>query len=529
MKFPDIRAWPVKFSALAALIAALAFYVERHWGFGLADESYLWYGAQRIVQGEVPLRDFMSYDPARYLLSGAWMWLAGDDGILALRGFLGLLTILATVLASSLVAKAWCLDRWWPIVLVAVLFTLWIVPRNKVFDALASIVLVASIAWVIGRPCVSRFFRLGIIVGLLAILGRNHGVYGLCASLVAGIWTAWQGHLQQRRQTLIAFAAGVGIGYAPMWMAALFIPGFAAAVLQSVRLMFDYGATNIALPVIWPWTALLNGRFDPDSILMGSLFAALPIFDVAGIVVMIYLGRQRRDLSPLFVAAVCASIPYTHYAFSRANISHLSLAVMPMLIGVLAGTSIRPVTPWRAVFLPLSLILLSMPCALWLHPRYEAWRSAEPWREVRIGGDALMLKPQEANAVDLLEALSRTRKDPGPLLVAPLWPGAYTLFHQRSPDWEIYPLVPRSKDFQEAEIARLRRSRIGLAAVLNVPADGNAASLYSNTHPLIFAYLKRCYTQRQPTVTGIPMVIFDGPDRCHRSEVSDGPIPGTTP
>jgi hypothetical protein len=276
--------------------------------------------------------------------------------------------------------------------------------------------------------------------------------------------------------------------------------------------MFDYGATNLPLPIVWPWTALAAGRFDMTSMLTGCAFAALPVFDVAGVFVLLWSGRGRRDLSPLFVAAVCASIPYTHYAFSRANISHLSLSIMPMFLGVLGGMTVRPATSWRSVFLPLALLLVSMPLLLPLHPRYDA--RGKSWRSVEIGSDKLMLNPQEADAVDLLQRLYGARPDSGPVFVAPLWPGAYALFGQRSPDWEIYPLIPRSTVFQEAEIARLSESRIGLAVVLDVPLDGNPALSYPRTHPEVFAYLRRCFTQRSAASADPIVLVFDGPQRC---------------
>ncbi|OOG49578.1 hypothetical protein B0E50_05560 [Rhodanobacter sp. C01] len=510
------EAWPSQSWATALIVAVIAFatfLAERHWGFSLADESYLWYGAQHLLRGEVPLRDFMSYDIGRYALAAAWMRLEGDNGILALRDLLGFVTILGVTLASMLVARAWRHDGAWRIVPVALLFALWMAPRYKVFDATASIVLVAGLGWMLARPNAGRFFGLGLLIGLLAVLGRNHGVYAVIACALAYAWLIRRGALSRWGSALAALLAGLALGYAPVWICMLIIHGFATAMWQSVMLMFCQGATNLPLPIPWPWKILIAGHFDGGTFFAGFFIVALLVFDVAGII-LLWRRKSSAAMSPILIAAICASIPYTHYVFSRANISHLSLSVAPMLIGLLVACGSTQQQTFRCASLCTLLLVFSMPPALRLHPRYDALRYGGRWHQVSIGSDALMLSSQEASSVDLIKHLRWTSPAQGPVFFAPVWPGAYSLYEQPSPVWEILPLAVRPAAFQEAEIVRLRAARISMAVILDIPTDSREALRYRNSHPLIYDYLNRCFTRRTTSPQAPLALVFDGPDHC---------------
>jgi len=75
------------------------------------------------------------------------------------------------------------------------------------------------------------------------------------------------------------------------------------------------------------------------------------------------------------------------------------------------------------------------------------------------------------------------------LIVTPFWPGAYPLLGRKSPLWVIYALHPRSKDFQELEIERIKIANPGFILIFDLPLDGREDLRFRNTHAFIYQYI----------------------------------------
>src|SRR5581483_9773517 len=170
---------------LSAAVSLSVFLLQWRYGFNLGDEGWLWYISQRTALGEVPLRDFFSYDPGRYYWSAAIFKLLGRNGFYEQLLANYLFAIIGLALTYFMMSRA----RLSRPVRIAILLLLGVVigfPRHKVYEQTISLIAVAAIAFVFEAPQkINRWFLLGILIGLAAFFGRNSGVFCVIAIAVA--------------------------------------------------------------------------------------------------------------------------------------------------------------------------------------------------------------------------------------------------------------------------------------------------------------------------------------------------------
>jgi hypothetical protein len=488
---------------LFGLIATLgAFLLEGHTGFNLGDEGYLWYGVQRVLHGEVPIRDFMSYDPARYYWAAGLLWLFHANGIVAVRAATAAFAALGVVGTGILVldgAAGRMAARLGLCVFAMLLCLFWMIPRWKGYDAAISVILTGSLVRLLMYPSTRRFFVHGIVIGLAAMLGRNHGLYGVVACLLVTPVLMLGADRPVWLRCIPAWMAGIVLGFAPILIGLIRDHRFAAMFWESIRfVLFEYKGTNLPLTVPWPWTVSAQGPLAAllGPWLVGCFFVALVLFCASGAVVVLFqLRREEKIANPVFVACVATAIPYLNVAFSRADVQHLAQAILPCLIGFL-------VCPWprrtRTIVQASSLLILVL-TTLWvmlpMHPCY-VMRTYPDWKSVDVRGDQVWMNADTAASVEAIDELaSRHVKTGGTILSVPVWPSAYALLGIRSPVYEIYPLFPRSVEFQDQEIDRLRQADPQMVLVDDVAVDGREELRYAHTHPRIWNYISTHYHQ----------------------------------
>jgi hypothetical protein len=478
-------------------------------GLVLADEGFLWYGAQRILAGEVPLRDFQAYEPGRYYWTAFWMWLAHDDGILLTRwAAAGFEAIAIGILATEVRRHARSVAV---AILVSVgcilLMTRWHTRYEPSIALLQAVVL----ATVVQKPTGRRLFAGGLQAGLAAVFGRNLALYGFVGLLgvLAVAWWCSDDRRSLARSAPLA-AAGVVVGALPLLGMLLLVPGFATAFWQSILRMFELGATNIPLPVPWPWTmpyARLSWPMAVGAFLSGLCFIAPPALALGAAAWVLRRGRRALVEHPLFTAATILAIPYMHYIFSRADMEHFSRGGAPLMLAL----ALAPVKHTRLRVAPAVAVV----AALALLPAFSpvGWpQERKACRETTIGHTPLCVLGSSADLVEGARAMVERFVGPGEsAFFAPHFPGLYSALNLKAPSWEIYGLLPVGRRIDEAEIERLERARTRLGIISMFELDGRPELRYDVTHPLTFGYLEQRFAIVQQPALRPPLFVLVRP------------------
>lgn len=340
------------------------------------------------------------------------------------------------------------------------------------------------------NPSYRNFFLSGLCLGLVATFGRNHGVYGLLGAtgIICWLQTCPTTNINFIKCSLI-WVLGILSGFSPVLFMMLLIPNFSSTFWESVLFLIEAKATNISLPIPWPWHTNFTLAFNQiiRELLIGLFFIGIILFGSISIVWIIWQRSEKKHLNPSVIASAFLALPYAHHAFSRGDLSHLAQGVFPLLIGCLAFLSSQPVRIKYTSSLLLCVSSLWVMCTA--HPGWYCYVNKK-CEDIEILRDQVSVDQNTANDVFLLQGLTeRFAPNTESFLVTPFWPGAYPLFERKSPTWEIYALFPRNTAFEQAEIERIRMANPKFILVMDQQLDGRDDLRFKSTHPLTYEYI----------------------------------------
>lgn len=491
---------PIIAPLFAFIAAAITFIVEGSIGFSLADEGFLWYGVQRTSLGEIPIRDFTSYEPGRYYWIAAWARVLSDTGIgtvrLALYAFwaIGVMSSLLVIDARDWQSRWARISVWTTSTLILIL---WAHPRHKLIDISISMILLAVLSWVLMHPTVKRFFITGVCLGLTAFFGRNHALYGVIGLFLALLISNKPLNMLSPKRTSLALIIGSILGASPLILMSITVPGFLIAYFESIVAVLRLGQTNLPLPIPWPW-ALKNidilSHNSLRQLCVSVLFVAILAIPFLNLIKLAASRKQLRREDAQLIAATSIAIPYAHFAFSRADLSHLAQAIHPSLVLVI----LIALRNQKARMTSLCIVtIISFVVCLRAHPYFQCIPQSR-CSVFSISNQSLLIQRETASAITTLTSVySKYGEDSRTFLVAPLWPGAYALFGKKAPMLWTYPLFTQTIEAQRAEISRIQNANPSFALLIDHPLNGLEHLRFRHTNPLIVAYLNDNYTLLQ--------------------------------
>jgi hypothetical protein len=480
--------WAAVVAALCSIALLLSWARE---GFPTPDEGYLWYGTLRTIEGDVPLRDFRSYEPGRYYWCAFWM-LAFGRGIVSLRiavhgfYFLGLTCgLLALRLAGA----------GWPAVAVAgIVLAAWAHKPYKLFEPALAMFAVLAGTVLITHPGYPALAVAGAVAGAIVFFGANYGLYAGAALFFLTLLEGLKSPSVALLPGLGAYLAGALVGVLPLLVMFACVRGmFAAFFERRVCALAARGTSNLGLPVPWPWRPPPTGierlswvgwRFVAR--FMGFYFVLLPVFAWSVAVWAALAPWSRIETHAALVAAAAVGSFNLHHAFSRADLHHLAQSMSPVVIGLiaLAGHGLG----WLAVALLLGAGTLVMLLAV--HPRIERYRHRAAYVRRDVGGSSLWIKRSNAELIDTLSPIVERRLGPtDPLLAVPTLAELLPILGRRSAVYDTYCLYPASEREQERMLRSIDEERVRLALIRDDPADEREDLRFSRTHPLVWSHL----------------------------------------
>jgi hypothetical protein len=483
------RSFPQSWRALliGVIFAGCSFAIQGRQGINFADEGFLWYGVQRTAAGEVPLRDFQSYDPGRYYWCAAGTFLFGK-GLVALRfseAAFQALGLWAGILAANRIAR-----RWIMLTCIGLMLTVWMFPSHKLFDHALLLMGLWVAARMVEKPSRQRVIGAGLFVGLCAFFGKNHALYNFVAEGALLLLLYLKTPAEAPLSRIALWCASVMAGLMPLIVMLLCVPGFFPSYVESIESIFRNG-TNLGIPIPWPWQ--ISFASDPFTIarqlLLGLFLVALPVGYIIAIALCIAMPAQKVRDHALFTACAFVGLLYLHHAFSRADFNHLAQSIHPFTLGIMAaplwfGEHTRFRLPILGVLLTSGLLVVGRSMAI-----YQHLISPVAWVPYDAGGK-IFVPASTSQLCDCLRQFSKGNipADEG-VLIAPFTPGLYPILGRQSPLWDLYFLFPAPEQRQGAMIRSLIDKNVNWAIVADTTLDNREDRRFSATHRLVWEYL----------------------------------------
>ena len=360
----------------ALVLAAVLLLFVSYRGLNLYDEGIILAGSLRVMNGEVPYRDFWAmYPPGNFYLNALLFSIFGEQAIL--NRLLDVFTKLAIVLVSYAIIRTWLSVKrslFFSVVLFAFLLVIG-TPGFPVFQAtllaLAMVKILMGMAETdTGSDASRRYFILiflaGALNGLMVAFRHDLAAYALLSVLLWLVYPLFRsaGHLPRPWLPIEAvgwFSLGVATTFVPLAIDLFVNAGYAdlyfSLIESPARIYSDYRAL--------PFPRLILSRLLAAS---GEGLVYFP-FAILALSVIVYISSVFRvdpaDRSAVALGHGLHAAPLGLLLFSLASLFSIKGLVRPsalhfapaIILGLILAAYLTRRQSWKR-FVPMAVLLL---------------------------------------------------------------------------------------------------------------------------------------------------------------------------
>lgn len=311
------------------------------------------------------------------------------------------------------------------------------------------------------------------------------------------------------------------LGYSPMLVMMLIVPGYFDSFFLPLARMFRRGSTNFFIPIPWPWRheySKMNFAQSIYALSVGSFFLMLPLIHIFNIISVLICKKDILKKRSLLAASSFTGIIYMHHAFSRADISHLGQSIAPFLIALFAcpfafGFNHKK----RLCTIGACVLLLMTIYSAGIHSQFYHKAISEPKAYVKydINGDKLWLPHQETVYIRAAKRINSQMVPPGEgFLIIPWSPGLYPILQRESPLRELWYLDQQTETRQKGMIEEIEQKKVNWIFMVDMIVDDRQERRFNNTHKLLWEYFNEHYEViRMPDLPDNKFLLHRKPDK----------------
>jgi len=483
-------------------VVAVFFMLTWDYQFSMADGNFYRYGVQRVLAGDIPIRDFYAYDPLRYYWTAGLVKIVGVESVFMVRlgGWLFFTFPVVLIVRHVLeVTKKNWVQQIAISISLASLFVVWNLSAHKAFDVAASLWIILLLLYLQRSRALKNWFFCGFLLGFIALIGRNHGLYGTISVLILfGIMAGSKPGGQLSFEKISTFIAGGIVGYLPNLIALVFVDGYGVAFIDTIRLLIAESRTNLALPVPWPWLVDFAGA----GVILGSSLWVLGLFFVAVLVyppfmtlVVLRKGKTLpENTKALLIASILGGLVYLHYIFSRADYQHLALGIYPLIFGISVlvlsvNSRLKILSLWALTAASVFALSIKMSYFTALAYGYQTV-------QLELGNEKInVYAPIEETFKPLILLTSNMKAGGYSFLALPHLMGLHAIHKQHMIVHNIYPIWPSLGDEEARDIGRIDSFRPDFIIISNHPMDDSEDHRFNVIRSKTFQWIEQNYVR----------------------------------